>query len=67
MHGFLPKSIANAANLGLAYGIVGGLAYACLLSFFFGRRDWSFIKCGVKGKFESIHQFLRTNYGLDER
>ncbi len=23
------KSIANAANLGLAYGFIGGLAYAC--------------------------------------
>lgn len=56
------KSIANAANLGLAYGFVGGLAYACYY--------FSFLVGGIviyrmrkKGKFESIHQFLRSTYG----
>lgn len=56
------KSIANAANLGLAYGLIGGLAYACYY--------FSFLVGGVviyrlrsKGKFESIHHFLRSIYG----
>lgn len=56
------KSIVNAANLGLAYGIVGGLSYAAYyFSFLVG--GIVIYKMRVKGKFESIHQFLRTRYG----
>ncbi len=57
------KSIVNAANLGLAFGIVGGLSYAAYyLSFLVG--GLVIYKMRVKGGFESIHQFLRTRYGL---
>jgi Na+/proline symporter len=56
------KSIANAANLGMAYGIVGGIAYACYyLSFLTGGLVIYYMR--KKGHFESIHQFLRTRYG----
>jgi len=56
------KSITNAANLGLKYGIMGGIAYACYyLSFlvagiviFKMRRD---------GGFMSIHHFLDSKFG----
>ncbi len=57
------KSIVNAANLGLAFGIVGGLSYATYyLSFLVG--GLVIYKMRVNGKFESIHHFLRTKYGL---
>ncbi len=56
------KSITNAANLGLEFGIVGGLAYAMYY--------FSFLVGGIiiyqlraKGNFESIHHFLRSKYG----
>lgn len=56
------KSITNAANLGLSFGMVGGVAYA---AYYF-----SFLVAGiviyymrVKGGFESIHQFLRSKFG----
>ena len=56
------KSIANAANLGLAYGFIGGLAYALYyLSFLTG--GWVIYKLRVKGNFKSIHHFLQTRYG----
>lgn len=56
------KSIANAANLGLAYGFVGGLAYACYyLSFLVG--GLVIYKMRVNGGFTSIHHFLRSKYG----
>ena len=56
------KSIANAANLGMAYGIVGGLAYACYyLSFLVG--GIVIYQLRTKGKFESVHHFLKTKYG----
>lgn len=56
------KSIANAANLGLAYGFIGGLAYSCYyFSFLIG--GLVIYNLRTKGKFESIHQFLRTKYG----
>ena len=56
------KSIANAANLGLAYGFVGGVAYACYyLSFLVG--GLVIYKMRQAGKFESIHHFLRSQYG----
>ncbi len=56
------KSIANAANLGLELGFIGGLAYACYyLSFLVG--GFVIYKMRQKGKFESIHEFLRSSYG----
>lgn len=56
------KSIVNAANLGLAYGIVGGLSYAAYyLSFLVG--GLVIYKMRQDGKFQSIHHFLRTRYG----
>lgn len=56
------KSITNAANLGLSFGIVGGLAYAAYyLSFLVG--GFVIYKLRTKGKFRSIHQFLNTKFG----
>lgn len=56
------KSIVNAANLGLAYGIVGGLSYAAYyLSFLVG--GLVIYKMRVHGKFKSIHHFLQSRYG----
>lgn len=56
------KSITNAANLGLEYGLVGGLAYACYyLSFLVG--GIVIYQLRKKGNFESIHHFLRSRFG----
>lgn len=56
------KSIANAANLGLAYGFVGGFAYACYyLSFLVGGVVIYYMR--KNGGFHSIHHFLQTRYG----
>jgi len=56
------KSIANAANLGLSFGIVGGLSYAMYY--------FSFLVAGViiyqmrkEGNFKSIHDFLQIRFG----
>ncbi len=56
------KSITNAANLGLAFGMVGGIAYAVYY--------FSFLVAGIiiyqlrtKGGFKSIHHFLEHRYG----
>ncbi|RMB62858.1 sodium:solute symporter [Dokdonia sinensis] len=56
------KSITNAANLGLSFGIVGGVAYAGYYL--------SFAVAGIviyqmrkKGGFESIHHFLSSRFG----
>jgi Na+/proline symporter len=56
------KSITNAANLGLEFGIVGGIAYAGYYL--------SFAVAGVliynlrtKGNYNSIHEFLTTKFG----
>ncbi len=56
------KSITNAANLGLDYGIVGGVAYAAYYL--------SFVVAGVviykmrtQGEFTSIHHFLTSKFG----
>lgn len=56
------KSITNAANLGLSYGMVGGVAYsAYYLSFLVAGVVIYYMR--VKGGFESIHQFLRSKFG----
>ncbi|MEL6557591.1 MAG: sodium:solute symporter [Bacteroidota bacterium] len=56
------KSITNAANLGLKYGIVGGIAYATYyLSFLFA--GIIIYQLRTKGKFQSIHHFLNEKYG----
>ncbi|WP_348661583.1 sodium:solute symporter [Croceibacter atlanticus] len=56
------KSITNAANLGLDYGIVGGVAYAgYYLSF--AVAGLIIYKIRVKGGFSSIHEFLTTKFG----
>ncbi|MFK7934234.1 MAG: sodium:solute symporter [Saprospiraceae bacterium] len=56
------KSITNAANLGLSFGFVGGVAYTGYYL--------SFVVAGViiyqlrtKGGFTSIHHFLQSRYG----
>lgn len=56
------KSITNAANLGLDFGIVGGVAYAgYYLSF--AVAGLLIYKMRTLGGFESIHQFLTTKFG----
>jgi len=56
------KSITNAANLGLEFGIVGGLAYAgYYLSFAIA--GIVIYAMRVKGGFKSIHQFLVSKFG----
>ncbi|CAN5307250.1 sodium:solute symporter [soil metagenome] len=56
------KSITNAANLGLEFGIVGGVAYAgYYLSFAIA--GFVIYKMRVIGGFKSIHQFLISKFG----
>lgn len=56
------KSITNAANLGLAYGFVGGVGYAVYyLSFLVA--GLIIYKIRTKGGFKSIHEFLQTKFG----
>jgi Na+/proline symporter len=56
------KSITNAANLGLDYGIVGGVAYAAYyLSF--SVAGIIIYKMRTQGKFTSIHHFLTSKFG----
>jgi SSS family solute:Na+ symporter len=56
------KSITNAANLGLEFGIVGGLAYAgYYLSFAIA--GIVIYAMRVKGGFKSIHHFLVSKFG----
>lgn len=56
------KSITNAANLGLSFGIVGGVAYAgYYLSF--AVAGILLYQLRVKGGFNSIHHFLTTKFG----
>ncbi len=57
------KSVTNAANLGLSFGIIGGLAYA---TYYF-----SFLTAGIviyklrtKLKVTSLHQFLEQKFGI---
>ncbi len=56
------KSITNAANLGLDFGIVGGVAYAAYyLSFAIA--GLLIYQLRTKGGFTSIHHFLTTKFG----
>ncbi|MGJ8683349.1 MAG: sodium:solute symporter family transporter [Nonlabens sp.] len=56
------KSITNAANLGLAFGLVGGVAYAgYYLSF--AVAGIIIYQLRVQGGFESIHHFLGSKFG----
>ncbi|MDP5231984.1 MAG: sodium:solute symporter [Cellulophaga sp.] len=56
------KSITNAANLGLEFGIVGGVAYAAYyLSF--AVAGIIIYKMRTQGKFTSIHHFLTSKFG----
>jgi len=56
------KSITNAANLGLSFGFVGGLAYATYyLSFLVA--GIILYRMRVKGSFQSIHDFLSQRFG----
>lgn len=56
------KSITNAANLGMDYGIVGGVAYAgYYLSF--AVAGVLLYQIRVTGGFKSIHDFLTTRFG----
>lgn len=56
------KSITNAANLGLAFGLVGGIAYAVYyLSFLTG--GIVIYRLRKYGGFTSIHHFLNSRFG----
>lgn len=56
------KSITNAANLGLDFGWVGGVAYAVYYgSFIVG--GWVIYQLRVQGGFKSIHHFLNSRFG----
>ena len=56
------KSLTNAANLGLSYGLVGGLAYGTYyLSF--AVAGYVIYRLRTQGGFNSIHEFLVTKHG----
>jgi Na+/proline symporter len=56
------KSITNAANLGLEFGLVGGVAYAAYyLSFAIA--GLVIYQMRTQGGFNSIHEFLTTHFG----
>lgn len=56
------KSITNAANLGLEYGIVGGVSYAgYYLSF--AVAGLIIYNMRLRGKYTSIHHFLSNKFG----
>ncbi|WP_282069154.1 sodium:solute symporter [Olleya namhaensis] len=56
------KSITNAANLGLDFGVVGGVAYAgYYLSF--AVAGLLIYQLRTKGGYTSIHQFLTSKFG----
>ncbi len=56
------KSITNAANLGLDFGLVGGVAYAgYYLSF--AVAGFIIYQLRTKGKYNSIHDFLTSKFG----
>ncbi len=56
------KSVTNAANLGLSFGIVGGLAYA---TYYFSILVAGIViyKIRTKLKVGSLHQFLEMKFG----
>ncbi len=56
------KSITNAANLGLAFGIVGGVAYAGYYASFLVA-GWLIYRLRTRGGFRSIHDFLGQRFG----
>lgn len=56
------KSITNAANLGLDYGIVGGVAYAGYYVSF-AVAGVVIYKMRLHGKYTSIHHFLTSKFG----
>jgi len=57
------KSVTNAANLGLSFGIVGGFAYATYyLSFLVA--GIVIYKLRTKLKVQSLHQFLKSKFGV---
>ncbi len=56
------KSITNAANLGLEFGIIGGISYSVYyLSFIIG--GIIIYQLRSKGGFISIHHFLENRFG----
>ncbi|MBT8188337.1 MAG: sodium:solute symporter [Croceitalea sp.] len=56
------KSITNAANLGLEFGLVGGVAYAAYyLSFAIA--GIIIYKMRTQGGFNSIHEFITSRFG----
>lgn len=56
------KSITNAANLGLKFGIVGGVSYAAYYLGFL-TAGWLLYRMRTRGGFQSIHHFLGTRFG----
>ena len=56
------KSITNAANLGLDYGIVGGVAYAGYYVSF-AVAGIVIYQMRVNGNYTSIHHFLTSKFG----
>ncbi|NNL09938.1 MAG: sodium:solute symporter, partial [Croceitalea sp.] len=56
------KSITNAANLGLEFGLVGGVSYAAYyLSFAIA--GIIIYKMRTQGGFNSIHEFITSRFG----
>lgn len=56
------KSITNAANLSLSFGVIGGLSYSLYyLSFLVA--GLVIYQLRTKGGFQSLHHFLETKYG----
>lgn len=57
----MAKSIANASDLGMNYGIVGGMAYACYYVSF-AIAGFVIYQLRKKG-YNSIHEFLSSKFG----
>ncbi|MEM8891769.1 MAG: sodium:solute symporter, partial [Bacteroidota bacterium] len=56
------KSITNAANLGMSFGMVGGVAYAAYyLSFLIA--GIIIYRMRTRGGYASLHDFLESKYG----
>ncbi|MGG8497396.1 sodium:solute symporter family transporter [Tenacibaculum sp. TC6] len=56
------KSITNAANLGLEFGLIGGIAYA-MYYLSFAIAGIIIYQLRTQGGFISIHHFLQTRFG----